>query len=172
MKRKCLFFVSFLLSSGILLSQNIGRDVFSAAGGVVVGPNIQLSWTIGQSGLVGPLVKNDVMLHQGFEQENDDLFVAVIDIEQQEISIDMFPNPVTEAAYIKFTSEIHATYSLSLFDYKGTLVALEKNKPLFLGNSIETIRTIDLFPGMYFIHLVITPDGKESVQHSLKMIKI
>lgn len=172
MHRKLLTVIILFSAGGFLLAQNIGREVISGSGGVLTESGLQLSWTIGQSGLAGTLSNTDLILTQGFEQENDDQFVAIININQQEVAVELFPNPVMSNASLKLTSELTTEYTWTLFDCNGFPVIKSENNSLIPGSIIEIIPSKDLNPGMYYLQIFIHSSGKTRIVQSIKLIKI
>lgn len=171
MKRNTLFFALLFISTG-LFSQNIGRHVFSVAGGEITNANLKLSWTIGQGGLAATLTNSNAILNIGFEQENDDQYVAVINYYNYEIEADVFPNPVESDAILKINSDINAEYYYRLIDTKGILIFSKDDLQLIEGSITERIPTTALKPGLYHLQLIINPNNKNAVSKTLKIIKL
>jgi hypothetical protein len=172
MNKKHILLILLLFTSNLLLSQKIGRDIISASGGVLTETGLQLSWTIGQSGLAGTMNSIDLILTQGFEQENDDQLVAIINIDHQEVVVDLFPNPVMTDASLKINSELTAHYSWILFDCNGLPVIKSQNQLILADSIIEKIPSNDLKPGMYYLQVFIFSSGKTKILDSIKLIKI
>lgn len=70
----------------------------------------------------------------------------------KELEITVFPNPCTEWATIKFSSEAEWV-KVSLFDARGQQLRVISNKKLSAGNHELGIETRELAVGNYFIHV-------------------
>lgn len=171
MNLKFLFAIAFSFLTSLALTQSIGRDVISVSGGQKTTGDLQLSWTIGQSGLAGSLIHSTSILSQGFEQDNDDMFVAVIKIGLHDLSIDLFPNPVMEKAFLKFTSEIRVGCLWKLLDSKGVLI-LTGESTVYPGSVIEQIPTSGLNTGLYYLQITLNHALEKPVLKTLKLVKI
>lgn len=172
MKKPTILLILLFLMSISLFSQNIGRDVFSASGGETTNAGIKLSWTIGQGGLAGLLSQSGTILNMGFEQENDNQFLAVIDYYDYEITTTLFPNPVNQDAFLRVTSDVDVDFSYRLFDTKGALVFSKENLSNMQANSTERIPTSVIKPGLYLLQLFFHQNHKKVVSQTFKLLKI
>ena len=172
MNKKHILILLLLFTGNMLFSQNIGRRVISGSGGVLTESGLQLSWTIGQGGLAGTLTNSNLILTQGFEQDNDDQFVAVINIDNDKITVDLFPNPVLGDAVLKISSDINTSYSWKLFNSNGLLILSSEKELPVTQSIIEHIPTTELNPGMYYLQIEISASVKKHGLHNIKLIKI
>ena len=98
--------LKFLLTAFSLItvlciySQEMPRWVFSQGGGQTSVNNLDLSWTIGQSGLVGTFKTPSVILNEGFQQF-DNLLVSVDGVTTLS-TINLYPNPFHDQFYCSF----------------------------------------------------------------------
>jgi hypothetical protein len=172
MKTKLLLLFAFWGCASIAYGQLLGRDVISVSGGLTSNDGLMLSWTIGQSGLTGTLNGSNAILTQGFEQDNDDQFVAVIDVGQYDISVILFPNPVMDVARLKISSDFNPSFSWQLLDINGILINLKEKQQLPTGDFIEQIPSEELYPGMYYLQIVIFSTDNKPVSKTIKLIKL
>jgi hypothetical protein len=172
MKTKLLLLIAFGGWSFFCNGQTLGRDVISISGGSKTNDGLILSWTIGQGGLAGTLTGSNVMLTQGFEQDNDDQFVAVIDVGQHDVSVILYPNPVKDNARLKLSSDINTSFSWQLTDINGHLINSKEKQHLPTGEIIEQIPSAELYPGMYYLQLVAYSAEDKPIRKTIKLIKI
>ena len=159
--------VGFLIAISVY-SQEMPRRVFAASGGQGSAVNVELSWTIGQSGLVGTSKKPSIILNMGFQQF-DNLLVSIEDV-TTDLHFNMYPNPFRDHLYLDIQASKQLDVNIQLFDNYGRLV-LSKN----IGeNSLiikQTIQTQGLTSGVYSL-LVITNDENNTISTKyFKLIK-
>ena len=171
MKTKLLLLIAFLGGVSICNGQTLGRDVISISGGSASNDGIMLSWTIGQGGLAGTLTGSNAMLTQGFEQDNDDQFVAVIDVGRYDVSVILYPNPVMDNARLKLSSDINTSFNWQLTDINGQLINSKEKQHLPSGELIEQIPSDELYPGMYYLQIEMFTATKKPVRKTIKLIK-
>ena len=160
-----------MMAAGFLVaisihSQEIPRKVFAAGGGQGSSGNIELSWTIGQSGLVGTFVKPSVILNTGFQQF-DNLLVSVDDV-LSSLHFKLYPNPFRDRFYLDIQASEQIDVNIQLFDNYGRLVI---DRDIVENSAIikQTIQTRGLTPGMH--SLLVTSVG-ENNKTSVKYFKL
>jgi hypothetical protein len=75
--------------------------------------------------------------------------------------IDVFPNPATDQAFVKFNLQQSGNVEVKLMDYAGRLVKTVTNGSMDAGAQNIAIPTANVVPGNYFV--VITTDGGSNV---------
>jgi hypothetical protein len=149
-------------------SQEMPRRVFAASGGHGSGSNIELSWTIGQSGLIGTSKKPSIILNMGFQQF-DNLLVSIEDI-VSDMHFNMYPNPFRNHFNLDIQTQKLVDVNIQLYDNYGRLVLSENigEKSLIVK---QTIQTQGLTPGVYSL-LVTTHDENNAINTKyFKLIK-
>jgi hypothetical protein len=157
--------IGFLMAISVY-SQEMPRKVFAAGGGQGSTGNIELSWTIGQSGLVGTFTKPSFVLNTGFQQF-DNLLVSIDEVISS-VHFTMYPNPFRDHFYLDIQATNQIDVNIQLFDNYGRLLI---SKDLAEGSVIfkQTIQTRGLTPGVYSL-LVTTKDENNTI--STKYFKI
>jgi len=159
--------VGFLIAINAY-SQEMPRRVFAASGGQGSSGNVELSWTIGQSGLVGTSQKPSIILNMGFQQF-DNLLVSIEDI-ASEMHFSMYPNPFRNHFNLDIQTSKQVDVNIQLFDNYGRLVLSEN-----IGeNSLvikQTIQTRGLTPGVYSLLVITNDENNTTTTKYLKLIK-
>jgi len=153
------------------LSQSVDRKVISTQGGQIEKEGITLSWTIGQGGLVGTSSSNTIILNSGFEQENDQLFVASIEVNAHHFEISVFPNPVSNEIHLNTSSKIPATCNYSILDLNGKCLLEKQNVAVMAGKNNEIINLAFLVPGSYFLQIQLISSNKSTELSTIKIVK-
>lgn len=159
--------VGFLIAISTY-AQEMPRRVFAASGGQGSESNIELSWTIGQSGLIGTSKKPTIILNMGFQQF-DNLLVSIEDI-SSDMHFNIYPNPFGDRFYLDIQASKMVDVNIQLYDNYGRLILSER-----IGeNSLiikQTIQTQKLTPGVYSL-LVTTHDENNAISTKyFKLIK-
>jgi hypothetical protein len=83
-------------------------------------------------------------------------------------SVQMYPNPFTETAYVSFSTSQTETVSVNVYNSIGKLVYTLSNKDYSAGTHTITIDGKELNSGMYFVNLKI---GENSYKQKLVLTK-
>ena len=83
-------------------------------------------------------------------------------------SVQIYPNPFTETAYVSFTTSQTETVSVNVYNSIGKLVYTLKNKDYSAGTHTISIDGSELNNGMYFVNLKI---GENSYKQKLVLTK-
>ena len=120
------------------------QSVIASSGGHINGQNVFVSFTIGEP-VIQTLKKPDMTVTQGFHQST--LTVTTIDIlEELSVSIEAYPNPVTDELKLVVDKELLPEASYSLVDMWGGLVTQD-----MLEGSITKVSFQSLVPAVYFL---------------------
>lgn len=122
----------------------MAQQVVATAGGTLDNLNGSMSFTIGE-GVANTLTKGDKTLTQGFQQGS----VSVIEIKKptdSDITIIVFPNPVSDRLTLKIDREDVSGFQYLIFDINGKLVS-QKN---LISNETE-VPVNNLSKGSYFL---------------------
>ena len=162
-----------MMAAGFLVvmsvhSQEMPRKVFAAGGGQGSSGNTELSWTIGQSGLVGTFVKPSLVLNTGFQQF-DNLLVSVDDV-LSSLHFKLYPNPFRDRFYLDIQASEQIDVNIQLFDNYGRLLI---DKDIVENSAIikQTIQTRGLTPGMYSLLVTSVDENNKTSVKYFKLIK-
>ena len=157
-----------LITALCIYSQEMPRWVFSQGGGQTSVNNLDLSWTIGQSGLVGTFKTPSVILNAGFQQF-DNLMVSVEGVATLS-TIKVYPNPFRDQFYLEIHSEDQVESIIQLFDNYGKLLFSRKiSEKSFVTKQL--IQAQHLSKGLYSVLVTsISKDNKTSINY-FKVIK-
>lgn len=159
--------VGFLIAISVY-SQEMPRKVFAAGGGQESTTNIDLSWTIGQSGMVGTFDKPSFVLNTGFQQF-DNLLVSIEEVSSS-LHFKLYPNPFRDHFYLDIQASNQIDVNIQLFDNYGRLL-IDKDLGESLVISKQTIQTQGLTPGLYNL-LITTKDENNTIETKyFKIIK-
>lgn len=163
----CLAFVSN--------AQTINNNVIASGGTILKKDNVQLEYTLGET-MTNTFTKQGSQITQGFHQPN--IVVSRMsenEIENEtetvlgnkevlsqngELSLSIFPNPVTD--FVNISSETDDEIQITLFDASGKLVQQLKHQ------SSTQIDFTNYVAGTYFL-VATTEDGK--TRNTFKVIK-
>jgi hypothetical protein len=168
--RKILFSIIASLSCGLVMSQSIqiSPQVFAAAGGAYNGPTFELSYTIGELAAVSTISNTGTTLTQGFHQ-TDKFTIILVELVENFLGAELFPNPASELASLKITSAFSAKLMVDIFDAGG-----KKTHETQILNHIPGVQqyafdTSLLAAGAYMVR-IYTADGK--ISKTLRLNKI
>lgn len=136
--------IIFLLLLFVFCHTMMAQQVVATAGGTLDNLNGSMSFTIGE-GVANTLTKGDKTLTQGFQQGS----VSVIEIKKptdSDITIIVFPNPVSDRLTLKIDREDVSGFQYLIFDINGKLVS-QKN---LISNETE-VPVNNLSKGSYFL---------------------
>lgn len=154
-----------------LQSQELSRSVFASSGETATNGNLKLSWTIGQSGLVGSFTQPSLLtLNVGFQQF-DNLGVYVAETKNHEI-LQVFPNPFSDAFYINMKSERRGKLDYYLYDNNGKIVLQANGLPVESDNTGDEVELPNRPPGIYNLTIFFFPEHDSPTQLSIKLIKL
>lgn len=157
-----------LISTIITFSQEMPRCVFSQGGGQASVNNMDLSWTIGQSGLIGTFESHSLILNVGFQQF-DNLLVSVED-NTTLTHIKLYPNPFHDQFYLDILSSGPTELTIRLFDNHGKLIINRESSEK--GNEIKQLfQAQHLVPGLYSLLVTFSDDNNQITSKYFKVIK-
>jgi len=131
--------------TGITFGQKLHHQTLSANGQVATTiSGIRVSQSIGQQSTTGTSIKNNLIVSQGFQQNNinSKVFSSNHTI--------VYPNPITDFVNFKMTTAVKGKISFLLFDVQGKLI-FQKEKEA--DGLILSITNLALPAGKYFIKL-------------------
>lgn len=166
-----LFLLFYIVTAISLNAQHIGRKVISSNGGQLEKDGVYLSWTIGQSGLSGNYSSTIMFLNSGFEQENDQLFVATLEIDENLFEISVFPNPVSRNISLNTISETSAVYDYTIVDMNGRNLRTKKNIVVHPGNNVEIVNLNSLHSGIYLLSIELRSSNGGIDLSTFKIVK-
>jgi hypothetical protein len=141
-------FISFINSR----SQSISPTVVNSSGTTYKANGIQLDWSLGELAIT-TISNQGQSISQGFLQTG---LVFVSSDEPSEISVQVFPNPVTD--YLTILVEENEVEELSILDQTGKILSTQKFLPV--------VSFQNLADGTYYVNL------KNKEFKTLKTLKI
>lgn len=159
MKRK-LSIAALLLVTIPAFAQQKQSEVVASAGGFGEKDGYSVSFTIGEP-VTGTLIKDGLVLVQGFQQGYSDSKVAINDNLADFLEADIYPNPVNSKLFVALGSEPKGECIVRCFDMTGRLVG-ENN---FEGSTRLTMDVDELPQGAYFVKVYV--DGKALVNRKI-----
>ena len=166
MKTFRLFLLGFMLLPVFVPAQQVQvvRQVIAAGGGVSQASNLVAFWTVGEFMTQTLRSADDThILTQGFQQpEPHNTIVPVIEIYQNQVIVNVYPNPVTQFVRIVLSEPPPQPLTVSLTDVQGKLVATQA----LSGTAIE-MDVSHLPDGAYFLTL----SDENAIQGCVKILK-
>jgi len=162
--------MTFVLFSFSMQAQELSRSVFATSGETASNGNLQLSWTIGQSGLTGAFTEPYLSLNVGFQQFSD-LSTYISETKNPGL-LKVFPNPFHEDFNFSLKSENHGEITFYLYDNNGKIVLQKHSIPIAGGFCDEKIKLTNHPSGIYNLIFFFFPDNLSPVQFSIKLIKL
>lgn len=132
-------------------------SVIASGGEYAETETMSLSWTLGELAIT-TLSGGDMILTQGFQQPID--FGTGIGAEELNWQITAYPNPVSDALFIRFDIDMTREFWIEVQDVTGRVISLEQKKEVFPGDVIQ-LNTSTFSYGVYFLK-VFTPDKEQS----------
>lgn len=170
MNKILLTFTSALLVVHLFAQDiSISRSVFASGGLSSTNEDISLSYTMGQSGLVGSYTNEDIVINVGFQQH--DFLETYIDKIKQDNIIRIFPNPFYDLFYLNIESQHEGEIAYFIYDSKGRII-LRKDATLMKNDiNVEGVDLSKYNPGIYHLRLFFYPEKRSIEQYSFKLIK-
>lgn len=164
---KLIMVICFVFVTMAVSSQELSRQVISASGGQSEVGSLDLSWTMGQAGLVGTFTSPGLTLCAGFQQ-----FDVLIDGITEQVSdgnLRVYPNPFNDFIVLEMITEQKASLTLKLFDGSGKLWLTKEihQQPTVIN---ETIDMSGLPHGIYYLSVLVDTQNKISTNQTIKLI--
>lgn len=166
-KRLLLFSLTFLGGYGFAQDINLSPEVYSSGGELYSGSDFEISYTIGELAAVTTISSANLALTQGFHQP-DKFTIILIDPLESLLGAELYPNPSSDLAQVKISSDRYYDLNMSLFDVTGKEI-LNKSLKHSPGDQIINLPIKELSAGTYLVR-IITEDGE--VAKTLRLNKI
>jgi hypothetical protein len=154
-------------ATGFAQTISLSPEVYSPGGELYVGDDFEISYTIGELAAVSTISSANFALTQGFHQP-DKFTIILIDPLENLLGAEIYPNPSSDLAQIKISSDNYYKLNLSLFDVTGKEI-LNQSLQHSPGEQIINLPVQDLSAGTYLVRLT-TQDGE--VAKTLRLNKI
>jgi len=122
--RKIFIFLSILITYPTI-AQTLSSEGIFASGDYFSNGFARLSWTLGDA-QTSTLKKPELVLTQGFLQPNFTVTAINIISDNEEIKVDVFPNPVKDILNLKFSSKQESRLYISIYSMDGKKLYDEK----------------------------------------------
>lgn len=138
----------------VVYSVSYSQEVVSPAGAHHQGEAMSISWTLGEV-VIETFASGEYILTQGMHQ--GELLVTSI-YEHEMISVNVFPNPVSNVLHIKFANDLMLDkLTMQLFDVSGNLIDSQK-----LSHQ-ETLYPFQNFkPGVYMLSITLESGERQT----------
>jgi hypothetical protein len=147
---KILFLLLLFATPGRVFSQHLSHQVLAPAAGLMTGPNVNFSQTVGETA-VEIIGISDKVLTQGFQQPGIRLNTADAPPGN---GIKVYPNPVTEIVKVELFGDAGRSYTILIMSITASVLHTEK---VAFGDRFWNIREISMSrfaKGMYFIRIM------------------
>jgi len=144
---KFLFFLALLVYCSLASAQSLKPSVIASGGRHATGPNIQLSYTVGET-MVTTRSQGSVVLTQGFQQT----YKNTVGVPQmaEGVLVSVFPNPTTDRVNLLVKGENTNHYIARLYSLTGQLLHQIDLPP----NETASFELGQMADGLYIIQLV------------------
>lgn len=159
-----------LLLSGFYASAQsilLSPEVFSSQGNNFIGADFELSYTIGELAAISTISSGNITLTQGFHQPDKFTIISIAPLDQL-FGAEIYPNPSSDMAQIRISSNEFYNLMIELYDASGRKLRSEKLNH-YPGEQLYTLQTSDLSVGTYLVRL-LTENGR--VSKTLRLNKI
>lgn len=146
MKKNIITIIAFLLVS-IIYGQVLERQVIGSSGTSINNSNTILNFTIGEP-IVGINSSTNNEVKQGFWHTSAAITLSNEDFINEELSVRLFPNPVSDFLNINFTEVTSANYALDVYDIAGKR---QMNATMLAGENQKQMNLQHLASGIYLI---------------------
>jgi hypothetical protein len=137
------------------------QDSFNAAGGEATGPEITLTYSVGQV-FVEPVAYTEGSLTPGVQQA----WITGLGTGRTEVAADLhisvFPNPATDYFFLSFPGYRKEAHTLRLFDAAGKSLYFDEIKEETSQIDVQSLAT-----GTYFLQIA----NSEQIIELFKIIK-
>lgn len=170
---KLLMLITTVMLFSSLHSQELTRSVFASSGKTTSNGDLYLSWTIGQSGLVGTFIHEDTLtFNVGFQQYDTTDISTNVQLTYSSSNLSVFPNPFHQEFYFSLKSEEKGEVSYYLYDNNGKIVQKKQHIPVNTNFIEKKVDLINHPPGIYNLTLFYFPKKNSPTQFSIKLIKL
>ena len=163
---KVLISLILLVSTSFIAEAQLthARQTFSNGGSVSSSTNgLNASYTLGEA-LTGTVTTSSITATQGFQQSEDTSGNSAVRVIVPEISISVYPNPISSELNVNILSETLESGALIIFDPSGKEIINKSLSNNELG--VQTINTESLTAGLYFLNIV-DQNGNSIAYHKL-----
>jgi hypothetical protein len=147
--KKLVIILTLLFSINFVNSQSIEKHTFANSGELISNATIKLNFTIGEP-IIGPISNSNNEVSQGFWNSVTSITLSENDFLQDNLTINVYPNPVTNYVNIKFNASVLQSYHVSIFDVNGRIL---KKQKLSINSSETQIKMDDLANGIYYLNV-------------------
>jgi hypothetical protein len=147
-----------LLSSPLVFSQSISKQVIGAAGKTQTNSNLKVSYTVGEP-VVGLMTAGGNQLGNGYYPA---LNLQVLGVEDNllDLQIKVYPNPTSQSLYV--THPDMNSFGITIVDLNGKQLysgTINKEEPLDVSNYTQ---------GMYLVTIENTTTNKKNTYKIIK----
>lgn len=136
-----------LLLVSITYGQVLERQVIGSSGTAINNTNTILNFTIGEP-VIGTIATTNNEVKQGFWHTSVAITLSNDDFINDKLSLQLFPNPVSDYLNINFTDATTSNYTLDVYDMTGKR---QMNATMLAGENQHRMNIQHLASGIYLI---------------------
>lgn len=148
MKKYIITALTFILAS-ISYGQVLERQVIGSSGTSMSNANTSINFTIGEA-VVGVIASSNNELSQGFWHASAIMTLSNEDFATTEITVQLFPNPVSEYLNVNFIEGATSNYTMEFYDVTGKK---QLNASMLEGENQKRIDLQQLARGVYLLSI-------------------
>ncbi len=162
---KTIFLILFIItmSYGTMAQTQLQSVVATGGGYNVLGKDMNISWTIGESSIQTLEAEN--VFTQGFHQPFPEAYLAIIDPGIKGLSINVYPNPASSVLFLAFEANRKLLLKIQIYDVKV------QELTVFDFDTTDLIYSVDLknyASGMYYVSVTDTLTGNKIIFKFIK----
>lgn len=148
MKKYIITALTFILAS-ISYGQVLERQVIGSSGTSLSNANTSINFTIGEA-VVGVIASSNNELRQGFWHASAIMTLSNEDFATTELTVQLFPNPVSEYLNVNFIEGATSNYTMEFYDVTGKK---QLNASMLEGENQKRIDLQQLARGVYLLSI-------------------
>lgn len=148
MKKYIITALTFILAS-ISYGQVLERQVIGSSGTSLSNANTSINFTIGEA-VVGVIASSNNELSQGFWHASAIMTLSNEDFATTELTVQLFPNPVSEYLNVNFIEGATSNYTMEFYDVTGKK---QLNASMLEGENQKRIDLQQLARGVYLLSI-------------------
>lgn len=172
MKRTFILTGAFVLLAGIAKTeaQTIPQNIFNATGGTKLLGTEQWDWSIGEVALVNTFYGSNIIVTQGFLQNELSTPQRVNNTELAN-RLQIFPNPASSLITLQYTASTDGKLNYRLMDMTGKVV-IDRSSPVKQGLMTDQLNVSNLAAATYMLEVMFTDSKDVTSVTSYKIEKL
>lgn len=163
MKKTMMTIIAFILVS-TLYGQVLERQVIGSSGTSISNSDNTLNFTIGEP-IVGAISSTNNEVEQGFWNASAIMTLSNEDFVNQDLSVRLFPNPVSDYLNVNFNEITTSNYAIEIYDVTGKK---QIKTSMLEGENQKRINLQPLASGIYLISVTQTNTNNTNTYRIIK----